>query len=406
MIQKFNIDNTPIYFQESQSLPMLDIQLNFRAGSAFDGNLNGLADLAVSMFATKTQISSEQELINKITDIGVSIHAETTKEFFNIKIRLLNDKEIIDKTIKILHEIFTAPDFDQNILDREKIQTLTHINYLTQQPNYLASLEFSKNIFANNPYKHPVIGYENSVQNISIKDIEGFFSKYICANNSNICIVGAVELDQARDISQQILDSLPKGVKNTLSFEQKANNTKIIKKTFDSKQTSILMGHQLLLDISDPLYFPLKLGNEILGGGGLNSLLFNKVREELGLVYNIGSNANLNPDYGSFVISAQTSNPKLALETINDVYSNFIQSIVDDETLENSKKHIEGTHLISCVKNSSKLNMLSSIANKDLAIDFFDTYVGNIKNVTAQQIHDSFLQIQQNKFITVMVGDV
>jgi predicted Zn-dependent peptidase len=406
MTEKFNIDNTLIYFQESHSLPMLDIQLNFRAGSAFDGNLNGLADLAVSMFATKTQISSEQELINKITDIGVSIHAETTKEFFNIKIRLLNDSEIIDKTIKILNEIFTTPDFDQGILDREKIQTLTHINYLNQQPNYLASLEFSKNIFANNPYSHPVIGYESSVKNISIEDIKDFFNEYICANNSNICIVGAIKTDQAKDISQQILNSLPKGVKNTLSFEQKANDTKTIKKTFDSKQTSILMGHQLLLDINDPLYFPIKLGNEILGGGGLNSLLFNKIREELGLVYNIGSNANLNPDYGSFVISAQTSNPKLALETINDVYNNFIKNIVDNQTLENSKKHIEGTHLLSSVKNSSKLNMLSSIANKDLSINFFDTYVENIKNVTAQQIHDSFLQIQQNKFITVMVGDV
>ncbi|WP_150468074.1 M16 family metallopeptidase [Francisella sp. SYW-9] len=406
MIQKFNIDNTPIYFQESQSLPMLDIQLNFRAGSAFDGNLNGLADLAVSMFATKTQSSSEQKLINKITDIGVSIHAETTKEFFNIKIRLLNDSEIIKKTIKTLNEIFTIPDFDQSILNREKIQTLTHINYLNQQPNYLSSLEFSRNIFANNPYSHPVIGYEDSVKNISIEDIKEFFNKYICANNSNICIVGAIESDQAKEISQQILNSLPKGVKNTLTFEQKTNDTKIIKKTFDSKQTSILMGHQLLLNISDPLYFPLKLGNEILGGGGLNSLLFNKVREELGLVYNIGSNANLNPDYGSFVISAQTSNPKLALETINDVYNSFIRSMLDDKTLENSKKHIEGTHLLSSVKNSSKLNMLSSIANKDLSIDFFDTYVENINNVTANQIHNSFLKIQQNKFITVMVGDV
>lgn len=406
MIQKFNIDNTPVYFQESQSLPMLDIQLNFRAGSAFDEKLNGLADLAVSMFATKTQISSEQELINKITDIGVSIHAETTKEFFNIKIRSLNDSEIIKKTIKILNEIFTVPDFDRSILEREKVQTLTHINYLNQQPNYLASLEFSKNIFANNPYSHPVIGYENSVKNINIKDIEEFFNKYICANNANICIVGAIESDQAKDISQQILDSLSKGNKNNSVYSQQKNDTKVIKKAFDSKQTSILMGHQLLLEINDPLYFPLKLGNEILGGGGLNSLLFNKVREELGLVYNIGSNANLNPDYGSFVISAQTSNPKLALETINDVYSDFIKNILDDKTLENSKKHIEGTHLLSSVKNSSKLNMLSSIANKDLPLDFFDTYVENINNVTATQIYDSFLQIQQNKFITVMVGDV
>ena len=98
------------------------------------------------------------------------------------------------------------------------------------------------------------------------------------------------------------------------------------------------MGHQLFLDIESPLYFPLKLGNEILGGGGLNSLLFNKVREELGLVYNIGSSINLNPEYGSFVISAQTSNPNLALETINDIYKDFISSEISAETLSKYKK--------------------------------------------------------------------
>lgn len=138
----------------------------------------------------------------------------------------------------------------------------------------------------------------------------------------------------------------------------------------------------------------------------LNSLLFNKVREELGLVYNIASNVNINPDYGSFVISAQTSNPSLALATINDVYNVFISTMVDKQNLANSKKHIEGTHLLSCVKNSSKLNMLSSIANKNLPLDFFDSYVDNICNVTAEEIHQAFLTIQVNKVITVMVGDV
>lgn len=337
MIDKFNIDNTAIYFQESHNLPILDIQLNFRAGSAFDGKLNGLANLAVGMFATKTQNSSEQKLINKITDNGISIHSKTTKEFFNIKIRLLNDSSIIDNTLKILEEIFTIPSFDSNILEREIIQTLTHIDYLNQQPNYLASLEFSKNLFSNNPYSYPTIGYKETISNIHTKDIEEFFNRYICANNVNICLVGAINQNQAESISKHLVNFLEKGQQNTQKFSQKTNDSLTIKKSFSSKQTAILVGHQLLIDIEDPLYFPLKLGNEILGGGGLNSLLFNKVREELGLVYNISSKANINPDYGSFVISAQTSNPSLALTTISDVYNNFTSTTIDKQTLVNSK---------------------------------------------------------------------
>ena len=302
-------------------------------------------------------------------------------------------------------EIFTIPSFDSNILERERIQTLTHIDYLNQQPNYLASLEFSKNLFSNNPYSYPTIGYKETISNIHTKNIEEVFNRYICANNANICLVGAINQNQAQSTSKQLVNFLVKGQQNTQKFSQQTNESLTIKKSFSSKQTAILVGHQLLIDIENPLYFPLKLGNEILGGG-LNSLLFNKVREELGLVYNISSMANINPDYGSFVISAQTSNPSLALTTISDVYNDFISTTIDKQTLVNSKKHIEGAHLLSCVKNSSKLNMLSSIANKNLPLDFFDSYVDNISNVTVEEIHQAFLAIQTNKVITVMVGDV
>ncbi|MDE5002732.1 insulinase family protein, partial [Francisella tularensis subsp. holarctica] len=89
-----------------------------------------------------------------------------------------------------------------------------------------------------------------------------------------------------------------------------------------------------------------------------------------------------------------------ALATINDVYNDFIITTIDKQTLSNSKKHIEGTHLLSCVKNSSKLNMLSSIANKNLPLDFFDNYVEIICCVTAVEILQAFLAVQTNKLIS------
>ena len=406
MIYKSTIDNTNIYFQPCHDLPMIDIALNFRAGSAFDGNLNGLSDLAVGLFASKTKLSSEQDLINKITDIGASIHAETTKEYFSIKIRTLSDEDVLVALLDILKEIFTQADFDKKILSREKAQTTTHISYLYNQPNYLALLEFSKNLFANNPYSEPTIGHIKSINNIAVKDIQGFYEKFICAGNANICIIGDIDNSKAQEIANAIVESLPQGQKNLQTFGQFKNLENIIKKPYKSKQTSILMGHQLFLDIESPLYFPLKLGNEILGGGGLNSLLFNKVREELGLAYNIGSSINLNPEYGSFVISAQTSSPKLALETINSIYKDFIATEINAETLANIKKHIEGNHLLGSVRNSSQLSMMSSIANKDLSLDFFDTYVENTNKVTSKQIQDAFEAILHNQTITVLVGDV
>ncbi|MFC4892573.1 M16 family metallopeptidase [Pseudofrancisella aestuarii] len=405
MLQKWIINKTPVYFEQTSSLPIIDIQINFKAGSIYDNEKVGLSDLAVGLFATETHISSEDELINKTTDIGICIDAHANKEFFSIKIRLLSDPEIIQKTIDILKEIFLEPKFSTKILEREKAQTITHINYVQQQSNYLASLEFSKLLFKDNPYAQPTLGYKETVEKIAIKDIKSFFQKYICTSNMNLCIVGNINDTEANKLSEEIISALPEGQKNTQSFIQKPVKKELLKKQFQSKQTTILMGHQLLIPIDSPLYFPLKVGNEILGGGGLNSKLFNKVREELGLVYHVGSSLNISPDYGSFIISAQTSNYKLALDTINDVYLDFINNEIDKETLQNTKNHIEGTHLIGSVKNSSKLNMLSTIANKELTLDFFKTYVDKVNLVNSKDIYNAFKQVQENEMITVMVGD-
>jgi predicted Zn-dependent peptidase len=405
MLEKWLIEKTPIYFEQTNSLPMIDIQINFKAGSIYDGAKSGLADLAVGMFATETKKYNEENLINKITDIGVSINTNVNKEFFSVTIRLLSDSDIVTKTISILKEIFSNPRFDKNILEREKSQTISHISYVRQQAGYLASLEFSKTIYQNNPYSQPTIGHKDTVSSVTVTDIKKFYETYICSENANICIVGDIDKNKASNFAQEIISSLPTGIKNDVKFIQESPDTIVIKKQFKSTQTCIISGHQLFMEIDNPLYFPLKVGNEILGGGGLNSKLFNKVREELGLVYNVGSSLNISPDYGSFIISAQTSNHELALKTINDVYNDFINSDIDDETLKNTKKHIQGTHLLGSVKNSSKLNMLSIIANKDLPIDFFSTYVDKVNMVDAKSIKNAFQQIQDNAKITVMVGD-
>ncbi len=406
MLEKWLVEKTPVYFEQTNSLPMVDVQINFRAGSIFDGDKIGLADLAVGIFATETKLSSEEELINKITDLGASINSNANKELFCIKIRMLNDADIVAKTIEILKEIFSQPSFSENILEREKAQTITHISYMQQQPNYLASLEFSKRLFKDNPYAQPTTGYKETVENITTSDITDFYDKYIVAENANVCIVGDISKEKANSFIKERISALPNGQKNEQTFSQSSPKKETVKKPFNSTQTCILMGHQLLEEIDSPLYFPLKVGNEILGGGGLNSKLFNKVREELGLVYNVGSSLNISPDYGSFIISAQTSNPELALKTINEVYEDFINSDIDNDTLQNTKNHIEGTHLLGSVKNSSKLSMLSTIANKNLPLDFFESYVANVNKVDSLAIKSAFKEVQKNAMVTVMVGDI
>ena len=397
---------TPTYFLQTNDLPIIDIKLNFKAGSIFNGEKLGLSDLAVGMFATETLQSNEETLINRTTDLGISINSNSNKQFFTVTIRLLNEKNIITESLKLISEIFSMPSFNENIFNREKSQTLTHILYREQHPAYLASLEFNKLLYNDTPYIYPTLGTKDSVNSITINDVKDFYNEYICQENLNIVIVGNIDKSQANEIANTITNSLPKNKKNIITFTPKKATTQIIKKRFDSKQTCILTGHQLFENPTSELYFPLTLANIILGGSGLGSRLFNKVREELGLVYNISSNMNFNQHYGSFIISAQTSNPNLAFETINNVYKDFIENEISKEDIQNAKKYKAGTHLIGSVKNSSKLAMSSIVANSELPLDFFETYISKLNKVTYDDIKESFKKIKHNEFVTAMIGNI
>ncbi|MDE4986247.1 insulinase family protein, partial [Francisella tularensis subsp. holarctica] len=99
-------------------------------------------------------------------------------------------------------------------------------------PNYLASLEVTKNLFSNNPYSYPTIGYKETISYINTKDIEEFFERYICADNANICLVGAINHTQAENISKLLVSFWANGQQNNQNFYQKSNEKLTIIKSF------------------------------------------------------------------------------------------------------------------------------------------------------------------------------
>ncbi len=91
----------------------------------------------------------------------------------------------------------------------------------------------------------------------------------------------------------------------------------IIKIPYPSKQTTIFLG-QIGINIKDPDYFPLLVGNQILGGGILTSKLFNEVRNKRGLCYGINSGFKPLQAAGPFFIVLQTRRESSSKSTFFD----------------------------------------------------------------------------------------
>ena len=159
---------------------------------------------------------------------------------------------------------------------------------------------------------------------------------------------------------------------------------------------------------SDPDYFPLILGNHILGGGGLVSRIADEVREKRGLAYSAYSYFSPMHVAGPFITGLQTRNKKAddALKVLKDTLHTFIDKGPTADEISAAKKNITGSFPLKLDSNSKIVDNLASIAFYKLPLDYLDTYNQHIEAVTADQIRDAFRRhIHPKDMVTIMVGN-
>jgi zinc protease len=157
----------------------------------------------------------------------------------------------------------------------------------------------------------------------------------------------------------------------------------------------------------DPDYFPLYVGNQILGGGSLVSKLFEEIREKRGLAYSASSAFMPMLIQGIFVASLQTRNDqtKQAIDIMRNTISEFIENGVSDSELNTVKNNIIGSFPMRFDTNKELANYVTMIGFYEMPLDYLDTFQQKIQNVSTTDIKDAFKRhLAIDKFQTITVG--
>jgi zinc protease len=175
---------------------------------------------------------------------------------------------------------------------------------------------------------------------------------------------------------------------------------------FPSTQAHLYLG-QPGMRRGDPDYFTLYVGNHILGGSGLVSLLSEEVREKRGLSYSVYSYFLPMRQLGIFQLGLQTKNQQAdeALQVLIDTLNRFIQEGPTEEELKAAKQNITGGFPLRIASNSKIVQYLSVIGFYDLPLDYLDRFSEKVEAVTTADIQDAFKRrIDPQRLVTVQVG--
>ncbi|MCI0653498.1 MAG: insulinase family protein, partial [Methylococcaceae bacterium] len=290
---------------------------------------------------------------------------------------------------------------------REQKRILATLRHQTESPDEVAEKAYFERIYQQHPYAHQVLGEIETVQALTTRDIRKFYQQHYVAGNAIAVVVGDVTREKAASMIEQLTANLATGTRPEpvmpVHYTAEGHTESI---AFPSAQTHIYSGMPALTK-NDPEFFPLYVGNHVLGGGGLVSRISEEIREKRGLAYSSSSGFSPMGRKGPFIMGLQTRNDQTgeALRLLNETLDDFIAKGPEEEELVKAKQNLTGGFVLRIDSNSKVSDYVAMIAFYDLPLDYLDTFIDKVNAVTADEIKKAFQShLDSKQFQTILVG--
>lgn len=395
-----SIKGAQAYLVQTQSLPMVDIEISIDAGDRYDpAAKSGLATVAGQLmnYGVKSDkgLLTEAQIADEIADLGANLGISVSGERAILRIRTLSRKDLRDRAVQLASAMLSAPTYDSKILAREKQRMTTALLESETKPESVLDRRFRKSVYGNYPLANsPSV---QTVANINATDLQQFHKQFYRADRMIVSIVGNVSSTEAAEIVQSLLKRVPQSgppITKLPEFERSPVEPlaqREITIPFDSQQAHIAMG-MTAVTRSNPDYFPLLVGNYVLGGGGFVSRLMSEVREKRGLAYSVFSYFAPGKDVGIFQAGLQTKNDQatLALEVMSSTIAQFIANGPTQSELDAAKANLMNGYPLRIDNNRKLLDNVSSIAWNNLPLDTMDVWTKQVEAVSLEQVNAAF----------------
>lgn len=398
-----------VYFVENHQLPILDVSVNFAAGSSRDTlDKAGVASLTQHMLSLGAAGLSDAEIARRFADIGAQLGGELDQDRAALALRTLASPRERGLALELFGKVLQQPEFPQPVLEREKARIVSGLREAATQPESISGKAFTKALYGSHPYGIADADTPETVSAIRREDLQQFYQTFYRADGAVIALMGDVTREGAAQIAESLSSGLPQGAKAALPlppapYPTAAHTERI---AHPATQAHILLGYPGLKR-GDPDYFPLYVGNYILGGGGFVSRLTEEVREKRGLAYSVYSYFIPLRELGPFQVGLQTKREQSdeALTLVRQTLADFIKRGPTAQELKAAKNNIIGGFPLRIDSNGKILSYLAVIGFYGLPLSYLDDFNHQVAQVTTAQIKDAFKRrIDPDKMVTVIVG--
>ena len=386
MYKKHVLENgLTIIGEEIPYVKSISLGVWINAGSRIeDEEISGVSHFIEHMLFKGTRNRTSKQIASEIDNLGGQINAFTSKECTCYYVKLLDSH--IDIGIDVLSDMILNSKFNEDDLDKERSVIIEELKMYEDSPEDLAYDLLTENIYKHDPLGMNIIGTEESLKRLNREKLLDYFNKYYVPNNSVIAISGNFNFDE---IINKIEEKFKVWKKRDVNVDIKKAEFKscFLTKNKDIEQVNLAMSLEAVPIESDKEVYALAVINTVFGGS-ISSRLFQKIREEKGLVYSIYSSQSLYRKCGELGIFASMSN-----EHLKEVYESIIEEIkimkkyyLTDQEIKESKEQLKGSYILGLESTSSRMMSIGRALLLNNKVESTDDILKSIYNLDRETV--------------------
>lgn len=357
--RRARLDNgLTVLTEEVPSVRSVSVGIWVKIGSRFERpEQAGVSHFIEHMLFKGTPTRSAQDIAFAIDAMGGQLDAFTTKEHACYYANVLDDHA--EEAFDVLSDIVLNPSFDAVELERERAVILEELAAVEDAPEELLWEEFAATFWLDHPLGIPILGKRETVEALRREDLATFFQRAYEPANVVVAASGHLEHDVVLDFVGDRFGGLDNSsAEQRLDPPRPFQHFRILRRE-ELEQVHVALGCPAPAAAAEERYAALLL-NALLGGS-VSSRLFQRIREQHGLAYNVYSALETYADAGCFWIYAATRADAAAtvLELIVEELGILCELPVSAAELSRMQENLKGNVMLGLESTAGRMSTLA-----------------------------------------------
>lgn len=357
---------------------------------------NGVSHFLEHILFKGSQNRTGKQISEEVEGRGGVLNAFTGEEYtcYYFKVPSIH----FEKAFEILSDMFLTPAFDETEIKKEKEVVYEEINMYLDQPAQHVHELFNELLWPNQPMGRMILGTPKTLKDLTPSEIAGYKNRGYVPEKIVISVAGKVTHNAVlAEVKKYFPQDHAQPPVEYLKVHEEQSKPECVFQEKNTEQYHLCLGVRSYYR-NHPNRYAQRLLSIALGEN-MSSRLFQEIREERGLAYDINTSVNRFYDTGFFNISAGLEKTKLteALSVILKELEKLKNDLMDEKELERAKEYFLGQFMLSLEKTMN--NMLWAGENLLCSgnIPTKEEIVQKIQAVTPQKIREVSQEIFVDK---------